>query len=156
MDLSRNNFVGPIPSDLYDLTSLRKLSFYLRLVTHPFSSSVSLTLSLTFAGRLILRENGLTGTLAPSFSKLSGLSEYFLPNRLGRCTFLVLICFATHAAELDLDLNKLEGTLTTEFRPFSELTNLNLSNNGFRGNFNFVFQGLNQLGMTNSASSLCC
>ena len=48
--------------------------------------------------------------------------------------------------ELILDFNQLEGTLTTEFRALTDLTVLDLRSNALSGIFDFVIDGLTQLG----------
>ncbi|RID68587.1 hypothetical protein BRARA_C00735 [Brassica rapa] len=74
LDLSRNNFSGPLPSDM---TSLIPLVTILDLSSNQFSGEIPASLSNnSFLNTLMLQHNLFTGQLPPELVSLQRLSQF--------------------------------------------------------------------------------
>lgn len=117
--------------------------------SEPAEESVCSYHRFFFIGRLTLTDNIFTGTLSPLITLLSSLSECCV------CSLACCHCLQTvpssnllvlKTAELEISTNDLNGFITTEFQVFTDIKNLDLSNNRFSGDFTTMFAGLNNLG----------
>ncbi|KAL4634625.1 hypothetical protein ACB092_04G213500 [Castanea dentata] len=130
LDLSWNQFQGPIPVHLQNLTSLR----HLYLCGNAFNSSIPNWLySFSHLEFLNLYDNGLQGTISSVIGNLtSAISidlsynelEGKVPRSLGNLCNLRKISFSS---------NKLSGQLTAELGQLKNLVSLSLGYNSISG-----------------------
>ena len=109
--LERNNLVGPIPDELYDLKGLTVILAYGNELSGSLSPEIG---GLSELETFHLAENGLTGALPPELGNLGNLYTLdlhgngfsgTLPSRLGDLTRLVVLSLAG---------NDLEGPIPPE------------------------------------------
>ena len=130
LDLSWNDWSGPIPAELGSLTSLTHLNLDLVGLTGPVPTWIRDLTNLTF---LNLGGNRLSGPIPAWIGDLANLTQLWLggngvsgpiPSELGDLSSL------TH---LDLQINALWGLIPAEFGDLSSLELLNLEDNGLWG-----------------------
>ena len=97
LHLAGNQITGAIPSDLYDLTSIRKIFMNNNLFTGSISSEVSKMAALQ---EIYLAGNQLTGHIPPELAGLQSISR------------------------IDLELNYLSGNLPTQLNSLTTLRTL--------------------------------
>ncbi|XP_076893026.1 uncharacterized protein LOC143544938 [Bidens hawaiensis] len=106
LDLSKNNLVGPLPTEVGYLNMLSALDLSDNNISGNIPSSIGGCVSLSW---LNLKANLFNGTIPPSLSSLKGL------------------------VELDISQNNLSGQIPQFLEGFSSLEYLNLSYNDFEG-----------------------
>lgn len=101
-----------------------------------------------FPERLNLRATGLTGTLDASIGRFTSLSTYD-KRRVSCCRFQHISCsWSSHnlvSEILQLQLNELSGTLSSDFRQLTKLETLYISDNKFEGDINDALMGMDSL-----------
>ncbi|KGN45191.1 tyrosine-sulfated glycopeptide receptor 1 [Cucumis sativus] len=127
-----NSLTGPIPSDLYNVLTLKELSLHVNHFSGNIGDGI---VNLTNLRILELFSNSLIGPIPTDIGKLSNLEQLSLhinnltgslPPSLMNCTNLTL---------LNLRVNKLQGDLSNvNFSRLVGLTTLDLGNNMFTGN----------------------
>lgn len=127
-----NNLSGPIPQDLFDMTSMRHLSMPFNQLSGNINGTLITNLvNLEF---LDLSNNQLSGKLPATISQMPFLEQVVLygnnlsgslPPDLANCTKLKI---------LNLRFNNLSGELATvNFSGLSNLNMIDLGNNKFTG-----------------------
>ena len=106
LSLARNNFQGPIPGSIKDLTMLRELR---------------------------LHANQFTGTVSDILQGLKYLEVLLLGDNKFDSKILTQPCISGNLSTLTLNNNALDGTLPTEFGQCTNLVHLDLGNNDLRG-----------------------
>ncbi|XP_039157637.1 MDIS1-interacting receptor like kinase 2-like [Eucalyptus grandis] len=130
VNLGFNNFTGPIPSSIGNLTSLN----YLNLRRNQLGGSIPPKIgNLTSLNYLNLRGNQLGGSIPPEIGNLTSLTRLnlrgnqlggYIPSKIGNLTGL---------AYLDLRGNQLNGSIPPEIGNLTSLTYLYLQENKLSG-----------------------
>lgn len=167
LDLSDNNFDGPIPSMLLNHDALRVLDLhdndltgpipeipskqghpleFLALhkngLTGPIPTTIKHLQSLT---DLDLSQNGLTGTIVSEIGKLT-LNYLFLgKNSFTKSDFPSFIHKMTNLTEVSLKKTNLHGTIPTELGQLTDLYLLDLDQNKLEGGIPTELGGLDNL-----------
>ncbi|QHO22671.1 Protein STRUBBELIG-RECEPTOR FAMILY [Arachis hypogaea] len=119
LNLANNNFNGPIPYSISQITSLK----YLNLGHNQFQQGLTVDFSkLTSLSTLDLSSNSLTGDLPQTMSSLSSLSTLYLQNNQFTGTIDVL-------ANLPLDTLNVENNHFTGWIP-EQLNGITLQKGG--------------------------
>ena len=130
IDLLNNNLIGILPSNLYEMDSLRVLILRRNGLTGTVPSELGNLINLQ---TLNLSDNQLTGTIPSQLGNLSALQSLFLsgnnlnggiPTNLGNLHFL---------QNLLLDDNQLTGSIPSELGNLPVLLNISLDNNQLTG-----------------------
>ncbi|KAI0499261.1 hypothetical protein KFK09_020164 [Dendrobium nobile] len=127
-----NNLSGPIPGDLFDMTSMNLLS----LPFNQLSGNIDGTLitKLTNLSFLELSNNQLSGELPASISQMPSLEQLLLNGNQLRGEIPPEIANCTKLKILNLRFNNLSGELAAvNFSSLSNLNMLDLGNNKFTG-----------------------
>ena len=145
LDLSFNNFQGPIPVDLHNMTSLKHLDLFgnyfhhrlphwlysfsrlefLNLGVNSLLGTISSAIgNLTFAISVDLSENELGGKLPRSLGNLCNLREIKLSSNkwsqeISEILESLSVCLSNRLEILDLSISQLHGHLTDKI--FSSL-----------------------------------
>ncbi|GKF19396.1 MDIS1-interacting receptor like kinase 2, partial [Tanacetum coccineum] len=126
MDLSRNNFIGSVPSSLGSVVNLTYLDLSWNNFTGPIPSSLGSMFNLIY---LALSDNDLGGHIPSSFGNLSALKFLNLSqNRITGVVKTLKACTMLHY--LDLSSNNFVGEALT-YGDFFYLEFLNQSQNHF-------------------------
>nr|XP_023903612.1 receptor-like protein EIX2 [Quercus suber]XP_023903613.1 receptor-like protein EIX2 [Quercus suber] len=159
LDLSYNNFQGPIPVDLHNITSLRHLDLswnnfnfsipnwlysfsrleFLDLRLNNLQGTISSAIgNLTSAISIDLSENELGGKLPISLGNLCNLREIRLSynnwsQEISEILESLSVCLSDKLEILYLSESQLHGHLTDELGLFKNLAVLNLWNNSISG-----------------------
>nr|XP_023884717.1 receptor-like protein EIX2 [Quercus suber] len=159
LDLSGNNFQGPIPVDLHNMTSLRHLDLsdnsfnssipnwlysftsleYLNLQFNNLQGTISSAIgNLTSAISIDLSENELGGKLPRSLGNLCNLREIKLSSNkwsqeISEILESLSVCLSDRLEILDLSHSQLHGHLMNELGLFKNLAHLDLWNNSISG-----------------------
>ena len=129
--LPQNNLTGTIPSELGNLSNLKRLDFRLNNLTGTIPSELGDLGSLLL--ELSLNRNQLTGTIPSELGKLDSLLDLYLsrneltgtiPSELGDLSSLL---------DLYLSRNELTGTIPSELGGLSSLQVLGLDQNQLTG-----------------------
>jgi len=149
--LSGNNLIGSIPSEIFQLEKLSKLSLSKNSVRVEFDrieharSLTSLDLSSTglysiegISGAakledLRLEMNKLTGTIPDELFMLTELEQLRLDYNGFTGQLPPEIAKLSELKTLSMDDNDLEGSLPTELLQLTQLSSLRLKSNGFSG-----------------------
>ncbi|PSS21372.1 Leucine-rich repeat receptor-like protein kinase [Actinidia chinensis var. chinensis] len=128
LDLSYNNFVGPVPDSLANLTRLQRLVLSSNSLSGPVPDSIG---SLTILEELHLDNNNLRGTISSSLNGLKSLIRLEIQgNKLSGefpdLSQLSNLCF------LDASDNSISGKLPSNFP--ASLFELAMRNNQIEGN----------------------
>uniref|UniRef100_A0A2N9FD79 Leucine-rich repeat-containing N-terminal plant-type domain-containing protein n=1 Tax=Fagus sylvatica TaxID=28930 RepID=A0A2N9FD79_FAGSY len=132
LDLSGNQFQGPIPVDLQNMTSLRHLD----LSYNAFNSSIPNWLySFSRLEFLNLDSNSLQGTISSSIENLtSAISIDLSYNELGgKGKVRGVFHHSSTGKIIDLSKNNLSGEIPKEVTSLQGLQSLNLSFNSLNG-----------------------
>ncbi len=151
---SGNNLVGPIPTQIGNLTALTSLDLAYNKISGSLPGQLGILPNLTF---LNISNNQLTGSIPTSLGSLSNLTVLLLnnnqlsgtiPSQIGSLTKLTLINFTFNAlsgnipsqlgslanlTQLLLQNNQLTGTIPPELGSLSKLVSLSLSENKLTG-----------------------
>ena len=128
--LPQNNLTGTIPSELGNLSNLKRLDFRANNLTGTIPSELG---DLGSLQQLNLRANNLTGTIPSELGKLDSLLDLFLsineltgtiPSELGKLDSLL---------DLFLSRNDLTGTIPSELGNLSNLEQLDFRLNNLTG-----------------------
>lgn len=104
--LNNNNLIGTIPSEIENLTNIKRIILGTNLISGTIPMEIGNLLDLEF---LNLNTNNLEGEIPPSFSNLSKIKRLYLYN------------------------NNLTGNIPSGFSNFTSLEQLLLSNNSLEG-----------------------
>ncbi|KAJ7537391.1 hypothetical protein O6H91_11G004300 [Diphasiastrum complanatum] len=130
LDLSNNSFVGPLPSSLSGLPSLRSLNLSNNFLSGGFMPSI---LGLHALRELNLSSNNLTGGLSAEIGGLESLQildfsgndiSGVIPRNITELRILKV---------LDLSYNLLSGTIPDDIGRLSAMTHLHLNRNSLTG-----------------------
>uniref|UniRef100_A0A803KVC4 non-specific serine/threonine protein kinase n=1 Tax=Chenopodium quinoa TaxID=63459 RepID=A0A803KVC4_CHEQI len=130
IDLSENQFLGPIPSSISNMNSLTNLALQYNKLSGRIPYKIGKLKSLT---KLLLTSNRITGSIPHSISKLSQLQDLSLnlnrligpiPSSIGQLASLLI---------LDLSHNKLTGVLPDSLGNLSKCFYMNIQNNMITG-----------------------
>ncbi|MEM6319989.1 MAG: 3-coathanger stack domain-containing protein [Bacteroidota bacterium] len=161
-----NNLVGPLPTELGDLTDLKSL----RLPVNKLSGSIPSTLgNLSNLEVLELNTNQLTGNIPTTLGNIDSLSNLqlfnnqlngLIPIQLSMLTNLTKLALwgnqltgtiptalgnISNLERLELHLNQLSGTIPAALGNLTNLTKLSLSTNQLTGNIPVELGNLAQL-----------
>ena len=125
--MHRNQFTGPIPGELGNLTALKQLSLSYNNLTGAIPSELS---ALTELNSLVLSGNELTGPIPAWLADLTKLTS------------------------LALRINKLSGTIPSALGGMTQLTALALSSNQFSGGIPASFVNLTNISTVNGVKQL--
>nr|GEU42981.1 putative leucine-rich repeat protein, plant-type [Tanacetum cinerariifolium] len=122
LDLSSNNLVGHIPSELTTLIKLKSLNLSRNHLTGRIPEKIG---DLKELESLDLSMNKLSGELPMSLSSLHSLSSFnVIPEKIGDLKEL---------ESLDLSMNKLSGELPMSLSSLNSLSSFNVSYNNLTG-----------------------
>ncbi|KAK3226236.1 hypothetical protein Dsin_006098 [Dipteronia sinensis] len=127
-----NNLPGPLPDDLYNVTSLEELSLAVNYLSGSINNGIVQLKSLTI---LELYSNQLTGLIPKDIGKLTRLRRLllYINNISGSLPPSMQNC--TNLTTLNLRVNFLQGDISTfNFSMLLQLRTLDLGNNNFTGN----------------------
>ncbi|KAK4571669.1 hypothetical protein RGQ29_030185 [Quercus rubra] len=159
LDLSYNNFQGPIPVDLQNMTSLSHLGLsgnnfnssipnwlysfshleFLNLRSNNLQGTISNAIgNLTSAISIDLSRNELGGKLPRSLGNLCNLREIRLSSNKWSQEISEILeslsgCLSDRLEILDLSSSQLHGHLTDELGVFKNLVKLSFNNNSISG-----------------------
>jgi hypothetical protein len=129
MDLTANNLVGFVPTDLGQLTLLKILTLSLNALFGSIPMEIGSLSKLTI---LQLNRNGFTGTIPTEIGLLTNLSEFLdlsdnkftgtIPTEIGNLKKLL---------QLDVSVNSLEGPLPPQLWTLLEIQYIAISGNYF-------------------------
>ena len=151
LSLARNDLTGPIPPKLGDLTNLDELSFAANALTGPIPSELG---GLTAVSVLSLYGNGLSGPIPPEFGNLARMRWLELadndlsgpiPPELGTLPSLESLYLAG---------NDLSGPIPSAFGNLRRLSVLDLASNNLAGALPFELtrlSNLHQLSVANNS-----
>ncbi|KAF8400934.1 hypothetical protein HHK36_014237 [Tetracentron sinense] len=125
LDLSRNDLMGKIPSDLLLLKNLS----HLYLDSNRLSGEIPRSVESLKLVEIDLSGNALTGTIPEDFGKLQNLMDLslYVNGLSGRIP--MELTGLPHLTTLLLDDNRLSGSLPSEIMSWRSLTTLNLGSN---------------------------
>ncbi|XP_057991886.1 receptor-like protein EIX2 [Hevea brasiliensis] len=130
LDLSYNNFFGPIPAQLQNITSLRELD----LSYNHFNSSMAFWLhGLPQLELLRLSHNELLDGIPSAIGNFTSLNSLDLTSSNFQGAIPSAIGNLTSLNNLDLSGNKLEGAIPSAIGNLTSLNNLYLSGNKLEG-----------------------
>ncbi len=126
LDLSQNNLIGTIPTQIGDLASLELLELADNALSGEIPPQIG---NLENLRRLNLSGNSLTGSLPPQISFLGDLSELYLGWNHLSDTLPVQLGALTNLKRLALNDNEFHGTIPRQLGELSQLQYLNLARN---------------------------
>ncbi|EOA29812.1 hypothetical protein CARUB_v10012906mg [Capsella rubella] len=142
LDVSRNHFSGKIPSWIGNLSHLTSLDFSHNSLVGEIPSSLAYLSNLT---SINLSYNDFDGKLPSSIENLSSLAIF----RLSRNNFFgelpPSIGNLLHLTNLSLDRNNFSGKISSSLGNLSHLTSIDFHNNNFDGEIPFSFGNLSHL-----------
>jgi len=130
LHLFNNNLTGTIPSEIENLSNIRKLDLQLNKLTGPIPEEIG---NLSNLDTLYLNNNQLNDTIPEELGDLTNIQYLYLnnnqligpiPPELGNLSNLI---------KLDLHNNNLEGSIPPELGNLSNLKYLWLNNNQLSG-----------------------
>lgn len=142
LDLSKNNFIGPLPL-LRNLQHLQNVQLYKNLLdgiipTDAFTNCSSLT-------TLVISKNFLAGSIPPKIGFLPKLVNLYLDTNNLTGTIPPTLGNATNLVWIQLDTNLLEGTIPDELGQLSNLWSLVLRQNLLSGGIPHALLNLSTL-----------
>ena len=140
--LPQNNLTGTIPSELGNLSNLKRLDFRLNNLTGTIPSELGKLDSLL---DLYLSRNELTGTIPSELGDLGSLRTLVLSRNELTGTIPSELGNLSNLERLDFRLNNLTGTIPSELGDLSSLLDLYLSRNELTGTIPSELGGLSSL-----------
>jgi len=141
IDLSSNNLVGSIPSELGQLRTLEELVMH---SNHFYGNLPKELVNLKTLKTLKLSKNDLQGTLPTEIKYLANLKEVDLSGNKFSGTLPVEISSLIALEVLNLSNNELGGTIPENFNNLKKLRKVSIKNNLLRGNID-MFESLTNL-----------
>ena len=142
IDLSSNNLVGSIPSELGQLRTLEELVMH---SNHFYGNLPKELVNLKNLKTFKLSKNNLQGTLPTEIKYLVNLKEVDLSGNKFSGTLPLEISNLIELELLNLSNNKLGGTIPENFNDLKKLRKISMKNNLLRGNID-MFDSLTNLG----------
>jgi len=131
IDLSYNNLIGNIPSEIGSLTHLQSLYLYNNQLTGNIPSEIGNLSQLLF---LFLSFNGLTGSIPQEIGNIVSLQSLFLCYNELSGIIPTSIENLTNLIGMDLSYNQLSGTIPNQIGNLTNLLYLLIHVNQFTGN----------------------
>ncbi|RXH70427.1 hypothetical protein DVH24_007683 [Malus domestica] len=142
LDLSSNDFSGPIPVDI-DLPSVQFIEISYNFLNGSLPASICD--SSTQLRTLKLAVNYFSGNLPPGLGNCISLEHLCLAMNNFNGSVPEGIFRLRKLTQLNIQDNKLSGALSEEFGNLSNLVRLDISTNGFSGTIPDVFHSLGRL-----------
>lgn len=142
LDLSKNNFIGPLPL-LRNLQYLQNVQLYKNLLdgiipTDAFTNCSSLT-------TLVISKNFLAGSIPPKIGFLPKLVNLYLDTNNLTGTIPPTFGNATNLEWLQLNTNQLEGSIPDELGQLPNISGLVLGQNLLSGGISHALLNLSSL-----------
>ncbi|XP_028781413.1 probable LRR receptor-like serine/threonine-protein kinase At3g47570 [Neltuma alba] len=131
LDLSSNHFKGPIPFNIFNISTLTLLNLGSNFLSGLLPSYLGI--GLPNLKNLVLEGNELTGQIPNSISNASQLIRLRLPLNTFTKAIPNVIGNLTNLLDLALDGNELTGLIPYTFGKLHSLQGLSLSNNKLQG-----------------------
>lgn len=127
--LEANEFDGPLPESLQEMTSLLDLE----LANNKFTGGISVLGALSNLETLDLSNNAFSGTIPDMFDQLFRLHELVLANNKFEGSIPHTIPHLQTLKTLDLNSNRLKGELPAGLGSMTDIITMSLRNNMFEG-----------------------
>lgn len=130
LELSNNQLVGSIPSQLGDFSHLVQIDFNFNKLSGAIPGELG---NLTNLDILYLIGNQLGGSIPPTLGNLTNLTTLALDNNLINGTIPPEIGYLTKLIGFGVSGNQISGTIPSQLSDLTNLSHLNLNNNQMTG-----------------------
>lgn len=130
LSLIQNSLIGPIPSQIGNLTWLTRLNLGFNCLKGTIPTSIHTLTLLTYLG---LHSNQLTGTIPEAVGNLKSILEMWLDINSLSGSLPSSIGNLTTVTQMGFHQNKLTGSIPSLFGLLNSLTTLMLFTNSFSG-----------------------
>ncbi|KAK9220989.1 hypothetical protein WN944_009413 [Citrus x changshan-huyou] len=142
LDVGGNSLIGPIPSTLSRLTSLKILILAHNQLIGLLPQEIGNLKNLI---KLDVGNNGIIGPTPSTLGLLTDLSHLDLSRNQFNSSIPIELTRLTQLFHLDLSSNKLSGKIPSQIASMEDLTWLDLSNNNIKGSIPIELTRLTQL-----------